>query len=57
MSDEQRLHVFETAVLTIIKAMQEYLPPDSGVSKEQFIDQVIGAVDNEDMFRALEGKK
>ena len=44
----------ETALLTIIKSMNEYLPP-SGGDKDRFISEVIGAVDNEGVFRALGG--
>lgn len=50
-----RLATLETAVLTIIKAVQSYLPPDSGVTEKDFISEVIGAVDNPAVFAALHG--
>ena len=43
----------ETALLTIIKSMNEYLPP-SGGDKDRFINEVIGAVDNAIVAKALE---
>ena len=46
----------ETALLTIIKSMNEYLPP-SGGDKDKFINEVIGAVDNGIVAKALEVRK
>lgn len=53
--DTRRLATLENAVLTIIKAVQSYLPPDSGVSEKDFISEVIGAVDNPEVYAALHG--
>ncbi len=46
------IETLETAILTIIKSMNEYLPPTGG-DKDKFISEVIGAVDNRDLVRAM----
>lgn len=46
-------NVFANAVKAVIAAAQEYLPPD-GISKEEFINRVLGATDNAEICAALE---
>lgn len=41
------------ALKAVIEASQEYLPPD-GISKDEFINRVIGATDNAQIVWALE---
>lgn len=45
--------VFANAVKAVISASGEYLPPD-GISKEEFINRVLGATDNAEIVAALE---
>lgn len=44
--------VFVKAVKAVIDAANEYLPPD-GISKDDFINRVLGATDNAEVFHAL----
>lgn len=44
--------VFKKAVEAVIAASQEYLPPD-GISKDEFINRVLGATDNAEIVAAL----
>jgi hypothetical protein len=44
--------VFVKAVKAVIEASQEYLPPD-GISKDEFINRVLGATDNAEIVTAL----
>lgn len=44
--------VFAKAVEAVITAAQEYLPPD-GISKDEFINRVLGATDNAEIVDAL----
>lgn len=44
--------VFVRAVKAVIDASQDYLPPD-GISKDEFINRVLGATDNAEIFNAL----
>lgn len=48
----ERVATLESTILTIIKAMNEYLPPTGG-DKDKFISEVIGAVDNPAIVAAL----
>ena len=45
--------VFANAVRAVISASQAYLPPD-GISKDEFINRVLGATDNAEIVAALE---
>lgn len=45
--------VFANAIKAVIAASQEYLPPD-GISKDEFINRVLGATDNAEIVSALE---
>lgn len=45
--------VFANAVKAVIAAAIEYLPPD-GISKDEFINRVLGATDNAEIVAALE---
>lgn len=51
-----RLTTLEAAVRKLIDLVNAKLPPGSKMSDRDFISEVIGAVDNPDVFRALEGK-
>lgn len=42
------MNVAEQALLAVIDAVRDYLPPD-GISAETFINRVIEAVDNPDI--------
>lgn len=44
--------VFVEAVKAVIAAAQEYLPPD-GISKDEFINRTLGAIDNAEIVAAL----
>lgn len=48
-----RLTTIEAAVREVIRLVNVYLPPDTEMSKDEFISEVIGAVDNEAGFKAL----
>lgn len=48
-----RLTTLEAAVRKVIDLVNAKLPPDSKMSDRDFISEVIGAVDNPDVFRAL----
>lgn len=41
------------AVMEVLKAVREHLPPD-GISKEDLIDRVIGAIDNAEINPVIE---
>lgn len=45
--------VFANAVKAVISASGDYLPPD-GISKDEFINRVLGATDNAEIVAALE---
>lgn len=49
-----RLTTLEAAVRKVIDLVNVYLPPDTKMGKDEFLSEVIGAVDNPDVFRALE---
>lgn len=44
--------VFANAVKAVIDASLAYLPPD-GISKDEFINRVLGATDNDEIVAAL----
>lgn len=44
--------VFANAVKAVIDAANDYLPPD-GISKDEFINRVLGATDNAEIVEAL----
>lgn len=52
---EANRNVFKKAVDAVIAASQEYLPPD-GISKDEFINRVLGATDNAEIVAALDWK-
>lgn len=45
--------VFANAVKAVIEASIAYLPPD-GISKDEFISRVLGAIDNAEIVAAQE---
>lgn len=45
--------VFVKAVKAVIDAANDYLPPD-GISKDEFINRVLGATDNAEIVDALQ---
>lgn len=49
---EANRDVFANAVKAVIDASQAYLPPD-GISKDEFINRVLGATDNAEIVDAL----
>ena len=40
-----RIEALQAAVMAVVDAVRDYLPPD-GISEKDFISRVIGAVDN-----------
>lgn len=40
-----RIETLQAAVMAVVDAVRDYLPPD-GISEKDFISRVIGAVDN-----------
>lgn len=57
MTDADRLTTLEAVVRKVIDLVNVYLPPDTKMTADEFISEVIGAVDNPDVFRALEKVK
>lgn len=48
----------EAVILTLVQLVREYLPPD-GISKDEFINRVLGVLDNDEMAELvgeLEGR-
>lgn len=56
MTPADRLTILEAAVRKVIDLVNVYLPPDTKMGKDEFISEVIGAVDNATIFEALKGK-
>ena len=54
IAEAERVATLEAAVRKVIDLVNVYLPPDTKMGKDEFISEVIGAVDNPDVFRALE---
>lgn len=51
--EQWRLEIYERTIRSILVTVQEYLPPDSSVTKHAFIERVIEAVDTPEICRAL----
>ncbi len=54
-NDTDRLTALEAAVRKLVDIVNVYLPPDTKMTADEFISEVIGAVDNPDVFRAMRG--
>lgn len=53
MTDADRLTLYETALRTILDSLPQYLKKE--MTEKEFAVVVIGAVDNPEVFRALNG--
>jgi len=54
MTDEE---IIRTALLRIQSAIGKYLNPGDPMTEAGFIDEVLAAADDQEVVRAMEGKK
>jgi hypothetical protein len=57
VAELDRLTTLEAAVREVIRLVNVYLPEDTKMTHKEFVSGVAGAVDNPDVFRALEKVK